>query len=195
MIPRIIFRHSHSYDKVFKDMSRANNYPNEKKVIEYIKDVQKIWNKIGRKILIEMQRISKLRFNDNKIVCYVVGRAIPFADPLTVPIYWKDHNYFIDTLIHELIHLLFTQEGNLQKSKKSWGYIFTKYKNETFDTKIHIPLHAIHTHIYTMFFSMERLEHDIIELYNLHAYRRSWEIVNKDGYQKIIEEFTKRINS
>ena len=194
MVPKIVFRHSHAYDHVFKDISRVEKYPNEKEVTRYIKEVQKIWNKLERKILIEIERISRLKFNDKKIVCYVVGRTIPFHDPLTIPVYWKDHNYFIDTLIHELIHILFTQEGNLIKAKKSWKYIFTKYKNETFDTKIHIPLHAIHTHIYTIFFSMDRLEHDIIELYNLRAYRRSWEIVNKDGYQEIIKEFVERIN-
>ena len=193
-MPKIIFRHSHSYDQVYKDISRIKNYPTESEVMLYIKKIQKIWNKIGKKILKELENITKLKFKDEKIICYIVGKAIPFADPLTIPIYTKEHNYFIDTLIHELIHILFTQEGNLIKAKNSWKYIFNKYKNETFNTKIHIPLHAVHTHIYTIFFSMERLEHDIIEIFNLHAYRRSWEIVNRDGYSNIISEFTKRIN-
>jgi len=194
MMPKIIFRHSHSYDQVYKDISRIKNYPTESEVMLYIKKIQKIWNKIGKKILKELEKITKLKFKDEKIICYIVGKAIPFADPLTIPIYTKEHNYFIDTLIHELIHILFTQEGNLIKAKNSWKYVFNRYKNETFNTKIHIPLHAVHTHIYTIFFSMERLEHDIIEIFNLHAYRRSWEIVNRDGYSNIINEFTKRIN-
>ena len=193
-MPKIIFRHSHSYDQVYKDISRIKNYPTESEVMLYIKKIQKIWNKIGKKILKELEKITKLKFKDEKIICYIVGKAIPFADPLTIPIYTKEHNYFIDTLIHELIHILFTQEGNLIKAKNSWKYVFNRYKNETFNTKIHIPLHAVHTHIYTIFFSMERLEHDIIEIFNLHAYRRSWEIVNRDGYSNIINEFTKRIN-
>lgn len=194
MIPRIIFKHSHAYDQVYKDLARVKDYPKEKEITSYINNIQKIWNKFGKKVLIEMQKTTKLNFNDKKITCYIIGKGIPFSDPLTIPIYKKDENYFIDTLIHELIHILFTQEGNMIKAKNSWKYIFDKYKKETFDTKIHIPLHAVHTHIYTIFFSMERLEHDVVELFNLHAYRKSWEIVNKDGYTEIINEFVKRIN-
>ena len=194
MIPRIIFRHSHAYDQIYKDISRIKNYPNEKEIVSYIKKIQKIWNKISKKVLKELESITKLEFKKDEITCYVVGKSVPFTDPLTIPIYRQEYNYFIDTLIHELIHILFTQEENLIKTKKAWQYIFNKYKKETFDTKIHIPLHAVHTHIYTVFFSMERLEHDIIELFNLRAYRRSWEIVNKEGYKNIINEFTKRIN-
>ncbi len=193
MIPKIIFRHSHSYDIIYKDIARIKNYPTDKEVIEYIKNIKIIWNKINFKILKELENITKLKFQDPKIVCYVVGKAIPISDPLTIPIYRQEYNYFIDTLIHELIHILFTQEKNLNRVKKSWRYIFSKYKNETFDTKIHIPLHAVHTHVYRKFFSMERLEHDIVELFNLHAYRRSWEIVNRGGYLDIIKEFVKRI--
>ena len=193
MIPKIIFRHSHYYDQLYRGISRIKNYPKEKEIITYIKKIQKIWDSISKKILKELEKITNLEFKDDKIVCYVVGKAIPFSDPLTIPIYKEEPNYFIDTLIHELIHTLLTQEGNLTRSRESWKYIFNKYKNETFDTKIHIPLHAIHTHIYTKFFSMERLEHDIIELYNLHAYRRSWEIVNREGYKNVIKEFVKRI--
>ena len=194
MIPRIVFRHSHAYDQVFDDISRVKDYPKEREIVDYIYKVQRIWDKIGKKILKELEEVTKLEFKDDKIICYVVGNAIPFHDPLTIPIYKKEYNYFIDTLIHEIIHILFTQEGNLKRAKKSWKYIFTKYKNETFDTKIHIPLHAVHTYIYNKFFSMERLEHDIVELYNIKAYRRSWDIVNKEGYGRIMEEFVKRIN-
>jgi len=194
MIPKIIFIHSHSYNELYRELYGNKNYPTEKEIINYIRKIQKIWSKISNKVLKEIEKVTKLKFKDKKIPCYVVGRAIPFASPLTIPIYKEEYNYFIDTLIHELIHILFTQEGNFNKAKMAWRYIFRKYKNETFDTKLHIPLHAIHTHIYTIFFSKERLEHDILELFNLRAYRRSWEIVNRDGYKDILNEFTKRIS-
>jgi len=193
MTTKIVFRHSHAYDQVYRDISRVKDYPQEHEIVDCIRAVQKIWSRINKNILKEIEKITKLEFKEDKIVCYVVGKAIPFSDPLTIPIYKEEHNYFIDTLIHELIHILFTQEGNLIKAGHAWKYIFKKYENETFNTKIHIPLHAVHTHIYNKFFSKERLEHDIIELYNLHAYRRSWEIVNKEGYKNVIKEFTKRI--
>ncbi len=193
MIPRVIFRHSHSYDGIYKDIHHSKSYPKEQEITKYINNVQGEWIKINKKILKEIERITGLEFKDDKIICYIVGKAIPIADPLTIPFY-KNTDHFIDTLIHELIHILFTQYGNLIKAKNSWKYIFNKYKDESFETKIHIPLHAVHTHIYTTFFSIERLEHDIKDLFNLKTYRRSWQIVTKDGHANIIQEFVNRLS-
>jgi hypothetical protein len=194
MIPRIIFRHSHYYDQIYRDLSRTKDYPKEKEIVNYIYKIQKIWKSISKKIIKELEKVTKLEFKDDKIICYVVGKAIPFSDPLTLPIFKNDYEYFIDNLIHELIHILFTQEGNLSKAKNSWKYIFNKYKSENFNTKLHIPVHAVHYHIYLRFFGEERLNKDIKLISFLDDYRRSWNIVNKEGYGKILEEFVKRIS-
>jgi hypothetical protein len=103
----------------------------------------------------------------------------------------KKQDYFIDTLVHELIHQLFAQ--NSEKLRKAWKYIGRKYKKESFRTRIHIPLHAIHTHIYLKFFGKERLKRNVEIMSSLPDYKRSWEIVQKEGYKKIIQEFVKQI--
>jgi hypothetical protein len=77
--------------------------------------------------------------------------------------------------------------------RKAWKYIERKYKNESFKTRIHIPLHAIHTHIYLKFFGEERLRRDVEAISFLPDYKRSWEIVQKEGYKKIIQEFVKQV--
>jgi hypothetical protein len=54
-------------------------------------------------------------------------------------------------------------------------------------------LHAFHSHIYLKFFDEERLKQDIKRVKKLKDYRKSWEIVEREGYEKIINEFVKRV--
>ena len=88
---------------------------------------------------------------------------------------------------------MFIQRGNIEKSKKAWDYINRKYRKEPLTTRIHIPLHAIHSHIYLKFFDKKRLIRDIKLISFLPEYKKSWEIVQREGYEKIIEEFKRRI--
>jgi hypothetical protein len=73
--------------------------------------VEKLWRRYEKKILKELPTITRLKWKSRFICCYVVGRCIPFSDPLTLPVYEKSQDYFIDTLVHELIHRLSTQNG------------------------------------------------------------------------------------
>ncbi len=193
-MPKIIFRYSRIYDEIWKEGARLRkkdkNNPSSRKILNYIKEIEKLWKRYEKKILSELSKISHLKWKSKFIYCYVVGRCRPFSDPLTVPVY-KNKNYFIDVLTHELIHQLFIQ--NLRQSKKAWTYVFKKYKKESHTTKIHIPLHAIHSHIYMKFFGEKRLNRDIKLISFLPDYKKSWEIVQREGYQNIIREFIKRI--
>jgi len=194
MIPKIIFRYSPIYDELWgeKRGKKIKDYLSSKKILNYIKKVEKLWRKDEKKVLTELSKIIKLKWKEKQIYCYVVERCIPFSDPLTLPVYEKYPDYFIDVLIHELIHqLIFTQ--NEEETRKAWNYIWRKYKRETKKTKTHIPLHAIHTHIYLKFYDEERLKRDIKLLSHLKDFKKSWKIVRKEGYQKIIKEFVKRI--
>lgn len=197
MTPKIEFRYSWIYDqnwkiwiKKYKGVPRG--FPSYKKIINYIKAIKPIWKKEESRTLKELSAISKLKWKVKEIPCYVVGRAFPFSDPLTLPIY-KDKDWFVDVLTHELIHQLFTQKGNMEITERSWNYIFKKYKKESDKTKIHIPLHAIHSDIYLKFFGDKRLNEDIRIMQHHIDYKKSWDIVQKEGYKNIINEFTKRI--
>ena len=199
--PKIKFRYSNIYNKNYSKYKwvqerlkkEGKKYPSYEKIMKYIKEIEPIWRKIEKKVLTELSKISGLKWKEEKIICYVVGYATPFSDPLTMPIYQRNQDYFIDTLIHELIHQLFTQQGNSNKSSKSWKYIFKKYKKESYNTKIHIPLHAIHSCIYLKFFTEKRMQKGIDYISFLPDYKRSWEIVQKEGYKEIINEFNKRL--
>ncbi len=196
MIPKIIFRYSHIYDRNWrvwiKIYRKGGIYPSPRKVLNYIEKVEKLWKEHEKSILKELEKISKLKWKVKFIYCYVVGKCVPFSDPLTLPVY-KDPNYFVEMLTHELIHQLFSQEGNMERAKKAWKYIDRKYRKESIKTRIHIPLNAFLSHIYYKFFGEKRLKRAISLISHLHDYKRAWEIVQEEGYQKIIDEFTKRI--
>jgi len=193
--PKIIFKYSWIYDQTWKEVSsgKKKNYASQRKILNYIKKVEKLWRKEEKKVLQELAKITHLEWKAKFITCYVVGRCKPFSDPLTIPVYEKYPDYFIDVLTHELIHNLFIQPGNYQKSKKAWQYFHQKYKKFSHNTRIHIPLHAIHSHIYYKFFNEQRLKRDIKFISFLPDYKKSWQTVQKEGYKNIINEFVKRM--
>lgn len=194
-MPKIIFRYSWVYDEIWKNSIKNalwnKPHPSATKTQKFIQEAEKLWHKDERKVLKEMGNVTKLKWK-NDITCYVVGNCVPFSEPLTLPVIEKYPDYFIDVLVHELLHqLLFVQ--NQHETKSAWDFIFRKYRKEMLNTKIHIPVHAIHNHIYLKFFNENRMKRDIKLVHNFPDYRRSWQIVQKEGYQNIIEEFVKRI--
>jgi len=195
MLPKIIFRYSWIYDQIWRDIRKnRKDYPSIKKVLNYRLKAEKIWKKEGNKILTEIEKITHLKWRAKIIICYVVGNSRPFSDPLTIPFY-KKTTRFLDTLTHELIHNIFVQ--NFDRTEKCWNFFFSKYKKESRTTNIHVPLHAIHTRILLNLYGKNRLKEEIEWAGNFIKkypdYKRSWEIVNKDGHQNIIKEFVKRI--
>ncbi len=146
MAPKIIFKYSWVYDMHWKGIykGKSEKYPTAKQIQNYIRKVEKLWRKDENKVLSELSKISGLKWKKKSICCYVVGNCTPFSDPLTLKIY-KSPGYFVDVLIHELIHQLLIQ--NEVGSWDAWKYVHEKYKSESFKTRMHIPLHAIHWHI------------------------------------------------
>ena len=191
MIQKIIFKYSRIYDEHWREVYKRKNsdYPSPAEIFSYLRKNEKLWNKNQEKILKELSKITNLKWKSKFIYCYIVGKCIPFSDPLTLPVYKEYPNYFIDVLIHELIHQLFDQNEDLEKFKKARNYINRKYRKETHKTKIHILVHSVHTHIYLKFFDEARLKRDIELISRLPDYKRSWEIVQKEKYQNIINKF------
>ena len=196
MLPKITFKYSYVYDRNWQEWFRVYKKTPQKltprQVQSYIKKIEKIWSKERRAILQELARVSKLKWKKKEITCYVVSDCRPFSDPLTLPAY-NNKEYFVDVLTHELIHQLFTQEGNHKKAKKAWEYFHKKYKKESHITRIHIPLYAIHSHVYKKLFNEERMERDMYWIKFFPDYKKAWEIVKKDGYENILKELSFRV--
>lgn len=85
------------------------------------------------------------------------------------------------------------QFQNSERTKAWWKYIETKYKKESRLTKNHILLHAVHWQLYLNLYNKSRLERNMKSDEEHTDYKRSWEIVQREGYKKIISDFRERI--
>lgn len=194
MIPKIVFKYSWIYDQIWKECIKTyklkdKTYPSSEKVQNYIKKVKILWRKDEKKVLVECARVTGLKWKDRTITCYVVGRSRDISDPLTLRLRNKPDD-FIDSLVHELIHQLLIQ--NEVNSWDVWKYFHKKYISESFNTRIHIPVHAIHRHIFLKFFSEKRLKRDVKIASEYPEYKRAWDIVEKEGYRNIIQNLKER---
>lgn len=205
--PKIIFKYSETYDQVlqkcfefykFYKVHKQNanrkelklkKWVSSGKILNNMEKMKKFWKKDERKILEEISKITKLKWREKQIYCYMTGREnyFAFSDPLTLPFY-KKLDFLTDILVHELIHkILQDDKVNWQEFLKTWKYIERKYKNETGRTKIHIIVHAIHSHIYFKFYSEKRLKRNINSPFISAEEKRAWKIVQKENYKNIIK--------
>lgn len=202
MIPKIEFK----WSWIFEQTYHANNVKSEefdfgiygKETKEFIDQLNTEWNKIGSKVLEVLNEESGLKWKEEKIICYVIKRSTmhPISDPITIPIevemgekvFPLSVNRYIDMFIHELIHNLMDQ--NEDETEEYFGKVFDIYKEEEFDTTIHVLLHALHKKVFEQAFDEDRLKAEI-EANNFYdAYKRSWDIVEEKGADKIISELT-----
>ena len=188
MKPKIEFVYSVIYDSQYREFFKIKKYPSRNSIIKYIKEIKKIWNKQEIKILKEISKVSGLKWKEKEIKCYVIGAGRPISNPLTISIfYYKNKNYFVDSLTHELIHQIQMQDDG--KWHKWWGYLEKTYGRESFTTKAHISIHAIHWKLILNLFDEKRLKNEIKFSSRWKEYERSREIVEKEGYGNIIKKF------
>ena len=195
MLPKIKFVYSSIYDRLRKDspmmkkfLKKQNkSYPSIKKIIKYMGDVEKLWKKDENLILREISKLTRLKWKEKEIKCYVIGFGRGFSDPLTLSLY-KNKKDFIDALTHELIHQIQSQN---EKKFRKWGkkFLSIKYKKESRSTKSHIFLHSVLKALYLKLFGKKRLKKIINFDKNFKDYKRAWEIVEEEGHENIIKKF------
>lgn len=167
----------------------------------FLNKLKPLWKHKEKEILSYCENLTGLKWKKKEIPAYIIkiSSLMPISDPLTIPIELESDGEiiplyperFIDMLVHELIHNFFIQ--NEKEMGDYFDFIINKYKDEEFDTSIHILLHAIHKKILLKYFGKERLENEIEMNSYYPAYKRSWEIVNEIGEDNIIKEFKDHI--
>lgn len=195
MIPKIEFRYSYIYDKIYRDSCNVKDflddvnkeYPSKKNILEFVSEIKNAWKINGTILLKKISKIFGLKWSEKKIVCYVVGFSRPMSDPLTIK-FCKDVNHAIDVLTHELIHRM--QSGLNDKKWRKWlSYLDSKYPKESRTAKDHVLLNAVHKKIYFDLFDNRRFERDVENSRASKSYKRSWEIVDELGHEEIIKKF------
>jgi hypothetical protein len=195
MIPKIEFRYSDIYDRKYKESKKTKEnlkkknktYPSRNNILNYIEDVKKLWDKKNKKILKEISKVSGLKWKEKKIICYVIGAGKSFSDPLTIKVYEKEPKKFVETLTHELIHQIQTQ--NKRKYLTWHKYVLERYKNEEKLTQNHILLSAMHWKILEKLEGEEGIKKEIKKFDKNKEYKRAWEIVKKETPDSIIKKF------
>ena len=195
MIPKIEFRYSYVYDKIYRDscnvkdflIKSGKRYPSEKEIKEFVIKIRNVWGGEGNEILNKISNLFGLKWKNEDIVCYVVGVCRPMSDPLTIK-FCRDVNHSIDILTHELIHQMQSRVED-KKWKKWLSYLDSKYPKESTISKDHVLLNAVHKKIYFELLDNKRFERDVENSRASNSYKRSWEIVEDLGHEEIIKKF------
>lgn len=185
MIPKIQFHYSPIY---YEHLALPKNFviPTDKFIFKNTRKLELKWRKVEKKILKELGYITGLKWQESHIYVYITSGVGWFSAPLTMSI-TKDTDVMLDLLIHELIHRLLSENENWKIIKKRWSKLLDKYKKENLNARIHVPIHAIHKHIFLKFFSQKKLELEINRVKDNKDYARAWFFVQEQDYKLIIK--------
>lgn len=177
----------HLHELWGKDSELADDVWMERRVAEY----SAAWQMYEKTILNGMFDILNLQFRQNIIDVYIAPWFLAFSDPLVIGV-TSEPDMFVDLLTHELIHRLLTDNTLISSDtnltgewEQLWG------SNHSFDSLIHIPVHAVHKAIYLdVLENPQRLERDIKINTDNDAgdYIKAWDFVNKHDYKQLIKQ-------
>src|SRR3989344_4907010 len=175
-----------SYMKNEKNESTFFSFEDVNKKIAAYSDE---WKKFETIILDGLQEFLTLNFYQNTIDVFIVtAHERAFSDPMVIPAKYTE-DAFVDTLTHEIIHRLFSDNAQ----KVNFGPIFnTMFPDQPVLVRNHIFIHAVHSYIYLDVLKDEERFRRNIARYDTspetNAYRLSWKIVLDMGYQKIVDD-------
>lgn len=180
----------HLHELWGKDKKLADDDWMEKRVAEY----QKAWKQVGQEILLGMTEKLGLSFRQNIIDVNIAPWFNAFSDPMVIGV-MQEPDLFVDTLTHELLHRLLTDNTTIPHETQllpEWQKLFGR--SHTFNTLVHIPVHAVHKAIYLdVLKDPDRLHRDIANNKKNEAtdYIAAWDYVENHDYMEIIEKLKK----
>jgi len=205
VFPKISIKFNSFLDPIFSfyvknapELANTNwkqwNTPTEETVIKQVKELKKEWQKYEKEIITALYEITEIKFKRNIIDVYMVsGTNRSYVNPI-VMYATKRIEDFIDTLTHELIHVLI--DDNFPNKMKILDPELEKiFPGQTYLTRIHILVFAIQTHIFLNVFKDENRIKNNMESAKKHRtdeYIKAWEIVNREGYLNIIQSLKEK---
>ncbi|HSX07539.1 MAG TPA: hypothetical protein VLG11_01465 [Candidatus Saccharimonadales bacterium] len=186
------------YDYVARDKYKLyadtwGDIPSYEQCEEWTDNYRAAWQEQESKILPTLEQVLGLSFRQPIIDAHTVPGIRDMSDPLIMN-FMTDAGTFVDRLTHELIHTLLTDNTAYSlndTNKPTWlGDEWQKlFGDHDFDTLVHIPVHAIHKHIYLdTLKEPKRLERDMASTADNKPYADAWRYVNDHDYMKIITD-------
>lgn len=177
LYPKIKFIYSLPYDCMLTKYENKNFQERQIKEIQiYIRKLQAKWNKISKPVYQALRKLSQSDWQEKEIKCYVVKNCkySGISHPLTIRME-KDFNLILDTLIHELIHILVTFD--IKKYKKIEKELKNIFPQENQRATLHIYINFIEYQILKKVFSKKIVDKVIKRNLKLTRIKRAWEIV------------------
>lgn len=165
-----------------------NNWvaPNQKEVLKKTEELKALWQEKETEILTALYKITDLEFKRNIIDVHIIsGSPRDMSRPLII----SSHNPkedFINTLTHELIHKLFSD------NKINKIFFAKMFPTETTTTQNHIITHAILKYIYLDVLKDKKKLKNNLEKSKKSSnvdYLKAWKIVEEQGYLNLIKKF------
>jgi hypothetical protein len=140
-----------------------------------------------------MQEAFGLQFKRKYIDAALAPWLPTISNPLIIG-YQYEADEFVDTLTHELHHVLFTDNttyssrgGDAFDEKLDWKKLYGEGHTNT--TLVHIPVHAGLKYIYLDILKEPyRLKRDIKFSLRYEDYKKAWEYVEQNDYMEIIKK-------
>lgn len=190
---------------VSRQLNKSNKWPlpTDEEAEEYTENYRNAWKPKEVAILTEMQKCLGLTFYKKVLDVNVAADIVPKSHPLIIS-FSSSPDQFVDTLMHELIHLLLTDnttitlQGDMRNFKLAtlWRRLF--YDEPDFVTLIHIPVHAVMKKIILDAlhegFRVDR-DKETIKKYGNESYLKSWDYVEKVGHEEIIAKKSKYLRA
>jgi hypothetical protein len=139
-----------------------------------IVEMNEFWASHGEDIQNALFNVTGCMFQSGSITCYL-NSEFCVSDPLCLKI--EGYEDMKDNLIHELIHVLLSQNNVGETSE--WKALMEEYKDEPFPVRVHIAIHRIH-YLVTKRLFPDRVGH-IMSYSTKPAYVRAWKIATEQA--------------
>jgi hypothetical protein len=184
-LPSIRIKHGWLVDLKLQQVVQKYNQdcifePNEE-ILQKIEQYRNTWKKEETTILKNVCDVLGLKFARPIIDVYIVtALSGAISDPLIISSK-TDLRIFNDMLTHEILHVLLTDNVQQMPVASIWSEMFPNENKRTQNLEV--------------LKNKERLEADIerCRKFDIAFTLRAWEVVEKMGYKRIIEEFQWKI--
>ncbi|MCP4915041.1 MAG: hypothetical protein GY909_18125 [Oligoflexia bacterium] len=193
-VPKIEFEYSQIFDFVCSQNSKIKlNQNHIEKAMMSDSRFQKIWDKEGKTLLKTLFEIVGIGHPRKELTAYTtVCNYVPMGSPFlinAIPFLndGRDSEIgLIQITFHEFIHKYQKKVWNIQKSKALF-----KFRNETFNVQAHLHLMALEKAVYEKLGRNDLVRKAEISYLNIIKgdYKRSWEIIKKEGRKLFISDF------
>lgn len=163
---------------------------------------RKAWQTADNQILKALTKELDIEYKQSIIDVNLAPWIRAVSSPLIIG-FGTSPNQFVSILIHELIHVLLTDNTKVSIRGKSAGEVdlLSVWKSlfgddHSFDTLVHIPVHALSKFIYLdILEEPSRLQHDMDDVKEYPDYKLSWDYVEAHDYKEIITNLKKSYNN